>query len=305
MNPDQHTNKEFFIEVSGGHQLYVQDWGNPKGLPIIFLHGGPGGQTKDSHKRNFDPQKHRVIFFDQRGCGKSLPTGSLQNNTTPDLIKDITAIADHLKWRQFTIYGSSWGAFLALAYAVQNPGRAKNLALSSIFTGSQREIDWMEQGEFRAFFPEVWEKFLSRTPKANQSNPTTHHYKNILSKNGQTQSKSAIALAEMEYSIMQLDDQPVELDPATFDPTPTRIFAHYFANRLFVPDRFILDNAHKLKMPVWLVHGRFDVECPPINAYELSQKLPNCQLIWAISGHRGEHENHNILKLILANLAEK
>src|SRR5687767_6064651 len=113
MTPDAYTNKEFFIEVGGGHQLYVCDWGNPKGLPIIFLHGGPGGESKDGYKQSFDPTKHHVIFFDQRGCGKSLPYGSLKHNTTADLIQDINKIADQVKFKQFVLTGGSWGSCLA------------------------------------------------------------------------------------------------------------------------------------------------------------------------------------------------
>jgi proline iminopeptidase len=305
MNPDKHTNKEFFIDAGNGHQLYVHDWGDPKGLPVIFLHGGPGAQVKDRHKENFDPRLHRVAFFDQRGCGKSLPTGSLEHNTTQNLIEDITKIADYLKWKRFVICGPSWGSFLALAYAIKNPKRVKALVLNSIFTGSRRELDWIEQGEFRTFFPEVWEKYLARTPKVHHKNPTAYHYKNILGKNNRAINGSALAVAEMEYNIMALDDRPAELDPVTFDPTSTRIFAHYASNNLFVPDRYILGTAAKLKMPVWMVHGRFDIECPPVTAYELDKKLPNSHLLWAISGHRSEHENASLLRAILIQLAEK
>jgi proline iminopeptidase len=304
MTPDQYTNKEFFIEVGNGHQLYVYDWGNPKGLPIIFLHGGPGSEVKDGHKQAFDPTKYHVIFFDQRGCGKSLPLGSLDHNTTPDLVNDISKITDHLKWRQFVLYAHSWGACLALAYAIKNPKRVKAMVLGSVFTGSKKEIEWIEQGQFRTFFPEVWDRFLSHTPKAHHKNPTAYHYKNILGKSEQLMHSSALAVEEMEHSIMGLDDRTQPLDATAFDPTGAQMFAHYLSNNLFMPDRYILDNAHKLAMPIWMVHGRFDMECPPITVYELNQKLPNSRLTWAISNHRSEHENTTLIRTMLLHIAE-
>lgn len=302
MIPDQHTIREFFIDVGNDHQLYVHEWGNPKGLPVISLHAGPGDQCKDRHKRPFDPSRHRVIFFDQRGCGKSLPYGSLERNTTDDLVEDITKIADALKIKKFVLFGGSWGSCLALAYAVKYPARAKAIVLSSIFTGSREEIDWIGQGKFRTFFPEVWKRYLECTPKAHQANPTAYHYKNILGKNDTLAHKSALAVEEMEHGVMTLDDYILPIDSTTFDPTSAKMFAHYLSNNCFMPDRHILNNAAKLTMPVWMVHGRFDMDCPPVTAYELSQKLPNGHLIWAVSNHRGEHENFSVLRTILLQL---
>lgn len=304
MTPDQYTIREFFIDVGDEHQLYVYEWGNPKGMPVFALHGGPGDQSKDRHKRPFDPTKHRVIFFDQRGCGKSLPYGSLEHNTLDDLVEDITKIADHLKLKRFVIFGGSWGTTLALAYAIKNPSRVKALVLSGIFTGSREEMDWIEEGKSRAFFPEVWEKYLERTPKTHQTNPTAYHYKNILGKSESLAHKSALAVEEMEHGIMTLDDYAPPVDPITYDPTSAKIFAHYLTNECFLPDRHILKNASKLKMPVWIVHGRFDMDCPPVTAYELSKRLPNGHLTWAVSNHKGEHENFSVLRAILLQLAE-
>lgn len=302
MTPDKYTIREFFINVGNDHQLYVYEWGNPKGLPIVFLHGGPGGEIKDKYKEYLDPTKHHAIFFDQRGCGKSLPYGSIEHNTIDDLIADIAKIADQVKFKQFTIYAQSWGACLALAFAIKHTARVKALVLGSIFTGSKREIDWIMRGEFKTFYPEVWEKHLSRTPKAHHHDPASYHLKNILGDNERLVQRSGLAVAEMELNVMSLDDRPRALDPATFDPTSVRIFAHYLAHGCFMSDQHILNNAHKLTMPVWIVHGRYDMDCPPITAYELHQKLPNSQLMWVISSHRNEHENATVLKTILRNL---
>ena len=161
MTPDKYTISESMLDVDNGHQLYIHDWGNQTAVkPIVFLHGGPGGSTKDHHKTSFDPTEQRVIFFDQRGCGRSLPLGSLSNNTTDDLIEDIEIIADHLNLKTFIINGGSWGSCLALAYSLAHPERVTALVLRGIFTGSQSEIDWLDSGKFRTFFPEVWAQYL-------------------------------------------------------------------------------------------------------------------------------------------------
>lgn len=305
MTPDEYTNKEFFIEVGNGHKLYVCDWGNPKGMPVIFLHGGPGAASRDRHKEAFDPTKHHVIFFDQRGCGKSLPYGSMEHNTTQDLVEDINKIADQVKFKRFVLTGRSWGTALALAYAIAHPKRIQAMVLASIYTATKEEDAWVDQGRFRSHYPEVWERYLSHTPKAHHSNPSAYHFKNILGNNEQLVAKSALAVEEMEHGIMLLGDPAPALDPTTFDPTSARIYAHYLTNSCFLPEGHILKNSAKLTMPIWLVHGRFDMCCPPITAYELNKKLPNSHLIWAISNHRNEHENENVLRAILLQLAEK
>lgn len=308
MTPDQHTNKEFFIEVDNSHQLYVHDWGNPKGLPIIFLHGGPGSATKDGHKQVFDPAKHHVIFFDQRGCGKSLPYGSLKHNTTADLIEDITKIADQVKFKQFVLEGGSWGSCLALAYAIKYPKRVKAMVLRGIFTGSQKEIDYFDKGEFKAFFPDVWERYLATVPKGHQNSPTTYHYEKILSKDEKAGRQSACAYENLESSLLSLDDRfwLRSPDDPTYDPTSIKIEVHYLANGCFMPDNHILDNARKLTMPIWMVQGRYDMVCPPTTAFQLFKKLPNSHLMWTIGGHKGtERETSSVIHALLMQLAEK
>jgi proline iminopeptidase len=305
MIPDAHTIKEFYISVGDGHQLYVYEWGNPKGLPIFFFHGGPGAEVKDKHKEPFDPAKHHVIFFDQRGCGKSLPLGSILHNTTDDILQDASKIADHLKLKEFVVHGRSWGSTLALAYALKYPKRVTALVIAAIFTASARELHWLDHGGFNTHFPEVWEKYLERTPKAHRQNPSAYHYKTILGNNEKLARSSALAMDELERNVMSLDDRPQTIDETTYDIAGRKIFAHYATNNFFMPERHILDNAHKLNMPVWMVHGRYDMDCPPITAYELHKKLPRGQLLWAISNHRAEHETNSILRTILLQLAEK
>ena len=307
MTPDAYTIKEFFIEVGGGHQLYVYEWGNPKGMPIIFLHGGPGSHVKDKHKSAFDPTRHRVIFFDQRGCGKSLPFGSIEHNTTADMMEDISKIADQVKLKQFTLFGGSWGAFLALVYAVKHPKRVKALTIDGVFTGTQKEIDYFDRGEFRLHFPDVWERYLNTVPKSHQNSPTKYHFKRILGTDEKAVRESACAYQNLEGALLSLDDrfQPSSPDDPTFDPSSVKLEVHYLYNSCFVPDNYILNNAHKLTMPVWMIQGRYDMVCPPIAAYELHKKLPNSQLILTTSNHLPEHETHNVRRAILLQLTEK
>ncbi len=308
MTPDHYTNKEFFIEVGHGHQLYVYDWGNKKGLPIIFLHGGPGGAVGDSDKRLFDPTKHRVIFFDQRGCGKSLPYGSLKHNTTQDLVEDITKIADQLKLKQFVLEGSSWGSNLALAYAVKYPKRVKSMVLSGILTGTQQEIDHIDKGGFATHFPEVWDQYLTTVPKSHRHNPTKYHQDRILGTEEKALRESACIYQNLQIALLGLDDRArlISSDDPTYDPSDIRLETHYLVNACFLPDNYIISNARKLTMPIWLVQGRYDMICPPTTAYQLHQKLPRSQLIWTIGGHKpSDRETHTVLRTILLQLAEQ
>lgn len=300
MTPDEHTIQETFIEVGDGHTLYVQEWGNPKGAPIIFLHGGPGAGVHNKHRSAFDPAQHRVIFFDQRGCGRSLPYGSLEHNTTTDLINDIEKIADHLGLQQFVLTGGSWGSTLALAYALAHPERVRALVISGIFTGAQAEIDYFDKGDFRTYFPEIWERYLAATPKSHHANPTKYHYDRVLHGDEQAVRESAYALENMEAALLSLDDRFAPGPFGDFDPVGAIIETHYLANGCFLPERHIFKNASKLTMPIWLVQGRYDFVCPAITAHELHKALPNSQLVHTIAGHRGgERSTQDVTRALL------
>lgn len=303
MTPDEHTILETFVEVGNGHTLYVQDWGNKQAaMPVVSLHGGPGSASRDKYKNTFDPATQRVIFFDQRGCGRSLPFGSIEHNTTADLVDDIETIAKHLHLDRFVITGGSWGSCLALAYALKYLRRVHALVLFGIFTGSQAEIDWIDKGGFRTFFPETWEQYLLRTPKSHHHDPSAYHYQRALDTDPVAAKESAYAYACLEGAVLSLDDRFTPDTYDDYDPTGTRIEMHYLANRCFMPDRHILQNAHKLTMPVWIAQGRYDCVCPPQTAYELSKALPNSHLFMATSGHRSEHEVWNMVRSTLAHL---
>jgi len=299
MTSDQYTNTEFQLAVGNGHELYVHDWGNQSSsMPIVQLHGGPGGSSKDRSKSQYDPERQRVIFFDQRGCGRSTPYGSLEHNTTAHLIDDINRVVDHLDIKKFVIRGGSWGSCLALAYTIEHPLRVNGLVLDGIFTGSQAEIDWLELGQFRTFYPDAWQKYLAVTPNEHHNNPTAYHSAKLLKGN----IDSAWSYSSLQGAIVRLDDRftPDSID--TFDPTSIVTEQHYMSQLCFMPDRHILENASHINVPVVIVQGRYDMMCPPATAYELHQALPNSTLHWTQNGHVGEHEAYNLIKFHLKQL---
>lgn len=303
MQTDQYTNQELMLDVGGGHSLYVHDWGNKDAeIPFIFLHGGPGGQIKEKYKAPFDPRKQRVIFYDQRGSGLSTPLGSLENNTTEHLISDISKIADGLQIENFALHGISWGSTLALAYAIAHPERVSALVIGGIFTGSQAESHWVDQGLFKTFYPDVWQDYLERTPKEHRDNPSAYHFKKALHGTTEEQKASSYAYECMEAAIIRLDDRFEPDDYDTYDPAGIRVEIHYLSNGCFLPERYILDNADKLTMPVHIVQGRYDMVCPPTTAYELHKTLKDSTLYWTLSGHAVEHEGQNILRAVIAGL---
>lgn len=303
MNPDQHTNQEFLIDVGDGHQLYVHDWGNPDAkTPILFLHGGPGGNSKDKYKTKFDPETQRVIFHDQRGCGKSLPYGSIEHNTTQDLISDIDKIAERLKLDKFIMTGGSWGSALALFYAIANPDKVAGIILDGVLTGSQQELDWFDKGIWRIFYPDVWQQLVMSVPREHSADPVAYHFKQALGKDEQSAKKSIYTYLNAEASLLKLDDRFTPDNFDEFDPVPGLIEIHYLANKCFVEDNYVFNNASKLEMPIRIIQGRYDMVCPPQTAHKLHQSLPNSQLHWTINGHLGEHEYATLFGVLLNQL---
>jgi proline iminopeptidase len=306
MTPDAYTNQELMLDVGDGHTLYVHDWGNPKAkTPIVFLHGGPGSGCKDKHKSAFDPTVHRVIFHDQRGTGKSLPYGERAHNTTDKLVEDIEAIATKLKLPKFILTGGSWGSTLALMYAIKHPKRVEQLVVRGIFTARQSEIDWLDEGYFKLFYPEVWERYENTVPKTYRNNPTAYHAKNILGKDPAKQITSARAYSELEGSIMSIDDRtaPSDSQADEFDPVPTTLEVSYLHSNCFIPEGYIMRQAAKLTMPVWIVQGRFDMVCPAGTAYELHQRIKGSKIIWTMAGHGNDRSTYDSFHTLFLSIA--
>ncbi len=303
MQKDSYTNQELMLEVGAGHTLHVVDWGKKDAiLPTIFLHGGPGSSAKDKHKSAFNPLTQRVVFFDQRGAGLSTPTGSVSNNTTQYLLDDISKIADELHIEKFNLHGSSWGSTLALAYGIAHSERVANIVIGGVFTGSKAESDWIDKGHFKSFYPDIWQAYLDRTPVEFHSDPSAYHFEKIESGTPEEQKLSAYAYDCLESGVIKLDDRFTPENFEDYDADGMRIEIHYLKNNCFLPDRYILDNADKLTMPLYIVQGRYDMVCPPATAYELHKKVPHSKLYWTLAGHHTEHEGENIFRAILSEL---
>jgi proline iminopeptidase len=303
MTPDEFTITEFFLDVDDGHQLYVHDWGNPEATtPIIFLHGGPGNGVDNGDKRKFDPAHERVIFFDQRGAGKSLPQGDLHNNRTADLVNDISAIADKLNIEKFLLVGGSWGTTLALCYGIAHPERVAGMVLDGIFTATMAELNWLDKGEWRIFFPDLWERYQAGVPEDQRENPSAYYFKQAKSKDSEAVKRASYDYLNMELSILKLDDALSAPDYEKFEPGGGLIEMHYLENSCFIPEKYILQQADKLTMPIHIIQGRYDIVCPPAAAYALHQVLPNSTLTWTINGHLKQHEAKNILRLYIKQL---
>lgn len=305
MLKDKYTLDEKIIDVGDGHQLYAQLWGSADApQTIVFLHGGPGSGCTQSQKALFDGTKQRVLFFDQRGSGKSVAEELLRNNTTAALIEDVTTVASAFGVNEFVLTGGSWGSTLALAYALKYPEKVIRMVLRGIFTGRQSEIDFMDKGEMRTFFPEVWERFVASVPAEFAHDPGEYHQKRMYNNDDESLA-AALAYHDLEGSISKLDDQmarhPDVVDSETYDTRGTVIENHYLVNGCFMPDGYIIENAGTLTMPIALVQGRYDMVCPPITAYELHSALPNSQLTWTIAGHSGSDQaNLDAVKALLA-----
>lgn len=302
MTPDAYTISEHMLPVSKDHTLYVQEWGNKNAkTTFMFLHGGPGSGCNDKHKLLFDPNLNRVLFFDQRGAGKSLPSGRLKENSTDHLVKDINKILAIYKIKKVVLVGGSWGSTLALAYATKHPRKVQAMVLRGIFTGTQAEIDFLDHGHFRYFYPEAWEEFASSAPTKFQDNPAAYHGPRVL-KNTAEGKKSAYAYNRLEGSIMSLDDRYTPIEFNIFEPHGSQIEVFYMQNHCFLPEGYILKNASKLTMPIWLIQGRYDMVCPPITAYNLHKTLPNSKLQWTVAGHSGsDRENFDATKIVISS----
>lgn len=288
MNADEYTLDEKWIEVSDGHRLYAQLWGSSEAAePIIFLHGGPGSGCSDSHKSRFDPSRHKVLFFDQRGAGKSTPYGLLEANTTENLIEDISILADEFGLDRFTLVGGSWGSCLALIYALKNPQRVSRMVLSGIFTARKKEIDFLNSGGAQIFFPEAWEAFTASVPETHRAHPASYHLPRLFDADPAVAKASAYELYKFQSSSMRLDDRIQFMGFEDFNATSTIIEGYYMTNNCFLPESYILEYAGELKMPITIIQGRYDAICPPWTAYALHKKLPNSRIHWTLSGHSG------------------
>ena len=265
------------LEVADGHTLYVEECGNKDGVPVIILHGGPGGGCSPSMRRFFHPSLYRIILFDQRGCGRSRPHASVTNNTTWDLIEDIEVIRKHLGIESFIVFGGSWGATLSLLYAQAYPDNVRQLVLRGVFTMTQAELAWFYAGGAAQFFPDLWQRFIEMLPENEQEDAISGYNKRLFSPNEEVQTKFARAWTAWESALATLEGAShIGSTPAAYARAFARIENHYFINRGFLPeDGYIIANMHKIShIPGVIVQRRYDMICPPKTAFQIHEVWP-------------------------------
>lgn len=270
------------LQVDSLHTLYVEECGNPAGIPAVFLHGGPGAGCEPYHRCFFDPQRYRIVLFDQRGAGRSVPHAELQDNDTQALLRDMEHIRQHLEIDQWLILGGSWGSTLALLYAETYPERVLGLILRGIFLCRPKDIHWFYQHGASEVLPDHWEEFLEPIPQAERSDLVGAYYKRLNGEDEVTRMATAKAWSLWEARAATLQPNPDLLDHLG-DPftalSMARIECHYFMHNAFLDCSQILRDAHRLhSLPATIIHGRYDLVCPLENAWILHQAWPQAQL---------------------------
>ncbi len=272
------------LKVSELHTLYFEECGNPRGRPLVFLHGGPGGGCDAMHRRYFDPRKWRIVLFDQRGCGRSRPHAELRENTTWDLVADIERLREHLGIATWLVFGGSWGSTLALAYAETFPARVRALVLRGIFLLRASEIAWFYQDGASQLFPDAFEAYVEAIPKRERGDLLAAYYKRLTSRDPVVRKRAARAWSVWEASTSKLMTDPAlirKFSGGRFAEAFARIEAHYFINRgFFEHDDQLLRNAKRIRhIPGVIVQGRYDVVCPMRSAWDLHRAWPEAELV--------------------------
>ncbi|MFC4602231.1 prolyl aminopeptidase [Rhodococcus kronopolitis] len=286
--PELAPHRAGLLDVGDGQQIHWEVSGNPDGKPVVFLHGGPGGGTNADHRRFFDPAAYRIVLFDQRGCGRSVPHvadgADLSVNTTAHLVADIEMLRTHLDVQRWQVFGGSWGSTLALAYAQAHPDRVTEMVLRGIFLLRRSEIDWYYNGGAGAIFPDLWERFLAPVPVSERDGDLVEAYHRLLHSDDPTVALSAaVAWSSWEGATSTLLPAPDHVE-RNADPRFALAFArienHYFRHHGFLDENQLLRNiAAVAPIPAVLVQGRYDVVCPAASAWALHRAWPSSRLV--------------------------
>ena len=271
------------LAVSPVHTIYFEESGNKEGKPVVFLHGGPGGGTDAKQRRFFDPRKYRIVLFDQRGCGKSTPHASLEDNTTWHLVSDIEALRKHLGVERWQVFGGSWGSTLALAYAETHPERVSELVLRGIFLLGERELRWFYQWGTSEIFPDAFEAYRDAIPESERGDFIAAYHRRLTSDDPAVRGAAAKAWSVWEAATSYLrvnDDYVARAGEDRFALAFARIECHYFVNKgFFDRETRLLDDVGKIRhIPCVIVQGRYDVVCPMVTAWELHRAYPEAVL---------------------------
>jgi proline iminopeptidase len=268
------------LTVDAVHTLYWEESGSPRGVPVVFLHGGPGSGATPTHRRFFDPAHYRIVVFDQRGAGRSTPLGVLERNTTPHLVADIETLRRHLGIERWLVFGGSWGSTLAIAYGEAHPDRCLGFVLRGIFLCRPQEIDWFLHG-IRSVFPEVWRAFAGFLPEAERGDLLTNYYARLTHPDPAVHLPAARTWSVYEGSCSTLLPSPDTVAAFGEDRMAlglARIEAHYFINEIFLPRGQLLAEIHRLRqIPAIILQGRYDMVCPAVTADDLSRAWPEAE----------------------------
>ena len=281
--PSIQPNRTGSLKVSDIHEIYFEECGNPNGKPVVMVHGGPGGGSNEYMRRLHDPQAYRIILFDQRGCGRSTPHASLEDNTTWHLVADMEALREHLGIDTWQVFGGSWGSTLALAYAQTHPSRVTELVLRGIFTLRRREIEWFYQAGCSELYPDAWEQYQKPIPEGERGDMIAAYYKRLTSGDTAEQLEAARAWSIWEGTTVSLLPNPgrmARFGADHFAIAFARIECHYFINGGFLDrDDQLLSNVDRIShIPCVIVQGRYDVVTPMTTAWELSKAWPQADL---------------------------
>jgi proline iminopeptidase len=283
--------REHRLAVSGGHSLYVEECGNPNGQPVLIVHGGPGGGSNPTMRRYHDPDRYRIVLFDQRGCGRSTPNASLENNTTPDLVEDMERIRTELGIGRWQLFGGSWGSTLALAYAEAYPERVAAMILRGIFLVTQAELRWFYQDGCSWIYPEAFADFQRLIPVAERGDMIGAYHRRLTSRDASVRLSAARAWSIWEGTTLSLIPEPdrvARFGADSYALAFARIESHYFVNAgFFRRDGELLLEAGRLRdIPGVIVHGRYDVVTPAKSAVLLNKAWTGSDLrIVADAGH--------------------
>ncbi len=268
------------LAVGDGHRVYFEESGNPNGKPGVYIHGGPGAGSNPRQRQVFDPEKYRIILFDQRGCGRSTPHACIDNNTTWDLVADMERLRENLDIDRWLVCGGSWGSTLSLAYAALHPNRITALVLRGIFTLRKKELDWYYQGSAGAIFPDEWEKFVAPIPESDRGDMIAAYYRRLTSNESKLQGVVARAWSVWEGSTINLLQRPAQIESYAGDEFSiafARIETHYFFHKgFFDSDGWLLNNVDCIRdIPATIIQGRYDVCTPMMTAWDLHQVMPH------------------------------
>lgn len=277
------------LEVGDGHRIYVEQCGHPAGIPVLVLHGGPGGGCSPAMRRYFDPGTYRIVLFDQRGCGRSRPHASVEANTTWDLVADIERIREVLGVNRWVVFGGSWGATLALIYAQSHPGRVAQLILRGVFLMTQAELDWFYGGGAGRFWPDLWARFSEVIPTDERGDMIAAYHRRLFSGDLMQETRFARIWAGWENALASIESEGAVGDsPADYARAFARLENHYFVNGGFLShDGAIIDRMGEIvDIPAQIVQGRYDMICPPQSAWRLAERWGRAELrIIPVAGH--------------------